>query len=162
MSAAPENRQTAMPAGVPDGMKELSFMGFVAANGPLWGRLDEVDGMTVPVLGFRVEQRHCNPMQICHGGMLMTFADMVLSFACAVAAGGRKFMPTVNLAGDYVGPAPLGSWVEGRGRLIRQTRNLSFAETLITADGAPCLRASGIMKIPSRETREGDILSLFR
>jgi len=141
-------------------MKQLNLLaGFMETNGPLWGRLAE-DGL--PVMGFRVELRHCNPMQICHGGMLMTFADMLLGFTCGVAAGGRKFMPTVNLTGDYVGPAPLGAWVEGHGRLLRQTRNLSFAEAMITADGAPCLRTSGIMKIPAQETREGNILSLFR
>ncbi len=149
------------PAPIPAGMKQLNLLaGFMETNGPLWGRLHEEDGL--PVMGFRVELRHCNPMQICHGGMLMTFADMLLGFTCGVAAGGRKFMPTVNLTGDYVGPAPLGSWVEGHGRLIRQTRNLSFAEAMITADGAPCLRTSGIMKIPSQETREGNILALFR
>lgn len=156
---APQIPGTAGPD-VPAGMKQLDFMGFMEVNGPLWGRLDPEDGL--PVMGFRVEPRHCNPMQICHGGMLMTFADMLLGFTCVVAAGGRKFLPTVNLAGDYVGPAPLGSWVEGKGRLVRSTRNLGFAETLITADGAPCLRASGIMKIPAQESREADILQLFR
>lgn len=153
------NAPPTIPPTVPDGFKQLDFMGFMQVNGPLWGRLDPADGM--PLMGFRVEMRHCNPMKVCHGGMLMTFADMLLGFTCAVAAGGKKFMPTVNLAGDYVGPAPLGAWVEGKGRLLRQTRNLGFAETLITADGSPCLRASGIMKIPAQETREADILQLF-
>jgi len=153
------NAPPAIVKAVPAGFKQLDFIGFMAVNGPLWGRLDEADGL--PVMGFRVEMRHCNPMQNCHGGMLMTFADMLLGFTCSVAAGGKKFLPTVNLAGDYVGPAPLGSWVEGKGRLIRTTRNLGFTETLITADGAPCLRASGIMKIPAQESREADILRLF-
>lgn len=152
---------TDQPAPAPAGMKKLDLLaGFMETNGPLWGRLDEADGL--PVMGFRVELRHCNPMQICHGGMLMTFADMLLGFTVSVAAGGKKFLPTVQLGGDYVGPAPLGAWVEGKGRLIRMTRNLGFAECLITADGAPCLRASGIMKIPSQESREGNVLSLFR
>lgn len=149
-----------IPAEIPAGMKQLTLLtGFMETNGPLWGRLHADDGL--PVMGFRVELRHCNPMQICHGGMLMTFADMLLGFTCGIGAGGKKFMPTVQLSGDYVGPAPLGAWVEGHGRLIRTTRNLGFAEALITADGAPCLRASGIMKIPSQETREGNILALF-
>ena len=161
MSHPPSLAQTSENPAIPAGMKELRLLGgFLEANGPLWGRLHDDDGL--PVMGFRVEQRHCNPMQICHGGMLMTFADMLVSFTCCIGAGGRKFMPTINLTGDYVGPAPLGSWVEGHGRLIRTTRNLAFAEAMITADGAPCLRTSGIMKIPSQETREGNILALFR
>jgi uncharacterized protein (TIGR00369 family) len=156
--SAPHKAETAA-TDVPAGMKELSFMGFMAMTGPLWGRIDD-DGL--PVMGFRVEPRHCNPMQTCHGGMLMTFADMLLGFTVSVAVGGKKFLPTVNLAGDYVGPAPLGAWVEGKGRLVRTTRSLGFAEALITADGAPCLRTSGIMKIPSQETRDSDVLRLFR
>jgi len=150
---------TETAAAVPAGMKELTFMGFMEVNGPLWGRIDD-DGM--PVMGFRVELRHCNPMQTCHGGMLMTFADMLLGFTVSVAVGGKKFLPTVSLSGDYVGPSPLGSWVEGKGRLVRATRSLGFAEALITADGAPALRTSGIMKIPSQETRDSDVLRLFR
>ncbi|HLT78403.1 MAG TPA: hypothetical protein VKZ87_13550, partial [Ferrovibrio sp.] len=46
-------------ANPPAGMKELAFIGFMKVNGPLWGRLDE-DGL--PLMGFRVEPRHCNPM----------------------------------------------------------------------------------------------------
>lgn len=144
---------------VPAGMKRLPLLeGFMQVNGPLYGRLD-TDGL--PVMGFFVEQRHINPGRICHGGMLMTFADMLLGFTVSVAAGGRKFLPTVSLSGDFVAPAPLGAWVEGKGRLVRLTRNLGFAEGLITADGEPCLRTSGVMKIPSRESREMSILSLF-
>ncbi|MFC3675972.1 PaaI family thioesterase [Ferrovibrio xuzhouensis] len=155
--SAPHKTETA--ASVPAGMKELTFMGYMEVNGPLWGRIDD-DGL--PVMGFRVEARHCNPMQTCHGGMLMTFADMLLGFTVSVAVGGKKFLPTVSLSGDYVGPAPLGSWVEGKGRLIRATRSLGFAEALITADGAAAVRTSGIMKIPSQETRDSDVLRLFR
>src|SRR3546814_5703140 len=77
--SAPHKTETAAP--VPAGMKELTFMGFMAVNGPLWGRIDD-DGL--PVMGFRVEARHCNPMQTCHGGMLMTFADMLLGFTVSV------------------------------------------------------------------------------
>ena len=47
---------------------------FLMHNGPLYGKWtpDKVQ------LGFVVEQRHTNPLGICHGGMLATFADMML------------------------------------------------------------------------------------
>lgn len=144
---------------VPAGMRRLPFdIGFIAGVGPLWGRLDS-DG--APVMGFRVEPRHANPGEVCHGGMLMTFADMLLGMTVSVATGGRKFLPTVNLSGDFVGPAPIGSWVEGKGRLLRTTRNLGYGDALITADGEPCLRVSGIMKIPAQDSRLGDIRLAF-
>ena len=46
------------------------------------------DTLTVGLTGrvgaeFRVEQRHCNPAGILHGGMMMTVADMTAGFGTA-------------------------------------------------------------------------------
>ncbi len=151
--------QTQTASRIPAGMKPLDLpVGFMGVNGPLWGRLDD-DGL--PLMGFVVEPRHTNPASICHGGMLMTFADMLLGFTVSLAVGGKKFLPTIQLGGDFVGPAPLGAWVAGKGRLVRQTRNLGFADALITADGAACLRANGIMKIPSQESSLIELSRVF-
>ncbi len=60
-------------------------------------------------------------------------------------------MPTINLTADFLRPAPLGSWVEGRTDCLRTTRNLVFAQALITADGEPVLRASGIFKVTTNQ-----------
>eukprot|EP01042_Synura_sphagnicola_P010774 gene10774-13803_t len=60
------------------GFVELPIpIGFLASNGPLFVK---IDGDTLK-LGLRVEMRHCNPMQICHGGMLATFIDMLMPFS---------------------------------------------------------------------------------
>jgi hypothetical protein len=37
--------------------------------------------------------------------------------------------------------------VQGEGELLRRTRNLVFAQGLVTADGQPALRVSGIFKL---------------
>ena len=158
---APQN--LTLPAGIPqdipDGFKPLPIEAeFVARNGPFYGRLDEAGA---PVMGFRVEQRHTNPAGICHGGMMMTFADMLLAFTVAVAMQGLTFTPTVSLNGDYVGPSPLGSWVEGRGRVLRLTRSLAFADGLITADGQLAMRVSGTMKITARQTHTLPLSKMF-
>ena len=55
--------------------------GFIGTNGPLFVRREE-DAL---VLGLRVEERHCNPNKMCHGGMLMTFADMLLPIGALAA-----------------------------------------------------------------------------
>jgi uncharacterized protein (TIGR00369 family) len=116
---------------------------FLAINGPLSGKRE---GNRL-VLGFRVERRHVNPIGICHGGMLMTFADMVLAIGSIFETKLGRFLPTVNLTGDFLAPAPFGSWVEGRTQVLRTTRNLIFAQALVEADGVPVLRTSGILKI---------------
>lgn len=63
------------PIAVPAGFHLMTMGGaFIAHNGPFY-LLHEGE---VVKLGFRVEPRHCNPAGICHGGMLASFADMLL------------------------------------------------------------------------------------
>ena len=141
--------------GIPAGFAPLRLtMGFLESVGPLYGKWSD-DRL---LLGFRVEMRHCNPGQVAHGGMLATFADMLLPIASRFQSkSDMGFLPTVNLTCDYLAPAPLGSWIEGRADLIKSTKNLLFAQGAATADGAPVLRANGIFKITSvGSTKSGD------
>jgi len=131
---------------VPEGFAPLPMIGeFIALTGPLYLRHD---GESVRI-GFRVERRHTNPMGICHGGMMATFCDMLLPLSVhrKRADVGMRFLPTINLQIDYLAPAPLGSWVQGEADVLRVTRSLVFAQALVTADGEPAARVSGIFKI---------------
>ena len=127
------------------GFHALPNRGFMEMVGPLYARREAAGGI---VFALPVEERHCNPMGICHGGMLTTFADMVIVVTAALATPGQALGPTVSLTCDFLAPAPLGRLVEGRGRSLRSTRSLGFAECLLTIAGDPVLRASGIMKLP--------------
>ena len=130
---------------VPAGFKPLHSMGeFIQHNGPLY--LSTQDGRFR--LGFRVEARHTNPMQICHGGMIASFCDMLLPMlAQRDAAVGRRFLPTINLQIDYLATVGLGAWVQGEGEVLRATRSIVFVQGLVTSDGKPAVRASGIFKL---------------
>lgn len=118
---------------------------FIGNNGPFYLKHE---GPLVQI-GFRVERRHCNPMGNCHGGMLASFSDMVLPLSIhrKTAEVGHKFLPTISLQLDYLAPAPLGCWVQGEAEVLRVTRSLVFAQGLVTADGEPAVRISGIFKI---------------
>lgn len=132
---------------IPPGFRPLKHVAgdFIGINGPLYllhqGALVQV--------GFRVEKRHCNPMGNCHGGMLASFADMVLPLSIHRKAPevGFKFLPTVSLQLDYLSPAALGAWVQGEAEVLRVTRSMVFAQGLVTADNVPAVRISGIFKI---------------
>ncbi|WP_342131185.1 PaaI family thioesterase [Hydrogenophaga sp. OTU3427] len=131
---------------IPEGFRPFDIGGdFIRGNGPLYL---QHQGDTVK-LGFRVEQRHCNPMGNCHGGMMASFCDMLLPVSVhrKSAEVGQRFLPTISLQIDYLAPAPLGVWVEGEGELLRATRSLVFAQGLVRADGVPCARVSGVFKI---------------
>jgi len=129
---------------IPEGFRKVHIHGdFIVFNGPLYGRLtaERLE------LGFRVEQRHTNMMGICHGGMMATFADMLVPLAAMYdPTRERRFLPTISLQVDYLGPSPLGAWVQGEAQILRTTRNMVFGQALVSADGAPALRVSGIFK----------------
>ena len=138
----------AVPAstGVPEGFGPLPMGGdFITINGPIHIKHQG----TLVQLGFRVEQRHTNPMGNCHGGMLASFSDMVLPLSIHRKAPevGYKFLPTISLQIDYLAPAPLGAWVQGEAEVLRVTRSLVFAQGLVWADGVLAVRISGIFKI---------------
>ncbi len=150
-----------MSSPIPEGFRPFKFdIGFIEQVGPLYGKWD---GARL-LMGFRVEPRHCNPGQVAHGGMLATFADMLLPIAARMQAKADVgFAPTVNLTLDFIAPAKLGAWVEGTAEFLRAGKSLFFAQGLAAADGVLCLRASAIFKvtpplgtIPTLEAMFGD------
>lgn len=136
---------TAMPSPIPPGFQQLALpeQGYLLANGPLWGKRE---GEKL-LLGLRVEQRHCNPAKICHGGMLMSFADFQLALGSNFEKDLKRFLPTINLSMDYLAPAPRDCWLWGRTDVMKVTKTLVFAQCLLYADDAPVARASAVMKL---------------
>lgn len=135
------------PPDVPEGFKRFGLeKGMFGVVGPIYGRIR--DGQAS--LGFRVEEKHLNPVGTCHGGMLATLVDVQIGFGASVLMGERIFMPTINLNCDFLAPPQLGQWVEGRTELVKATRRMAFCNAWLEADGEICLRANGIMKIPSK------------
>jgi len=132
------------PVQVPDGFRpvRLAPNPFLELVGPLYGRLEADD----IVVGFVVEPKHCNPAGMCHGGMLMTLADMLLILVSNVQGRLGRYMTTVSVTNDFLAPAPLGGWLEGRGQVLRQTKSLVFTQATWALDGAMVLRTSGILK----------------
>jgi acyl-coenzyme A thioesterase PaaI-like protein len=101
-----------MSSDIPAGFRPFRFsFGFLEQVGPLYGKWD---GARL-LMGFRVEERHCNPGQVVHGGMMATFADMLLPIAARMQSKADVgFAPTVNLTLDFLAPARLGSWWKAR------------------------------------------------
>lgn len=99
-------------------------------------------------LGFRVSPRLTNLRGGLHGGMLATFADMLLPYAIMYQRlGHRRFLPTINLQVDYLAPATVGSWIDGEADVLRVTRTMVFAQGKVFADGEIIARVSGIFKL---------------
>jgi uncharacterized protein (TIGR00369 family) len=101
------------------------------------------------VMGFRVHRHMSNPAGGLHGGMMMSVADLVGTMGGGTLVGLRKFLPTVSMTFDFVAPAKLGDWVEGRAEVVGQTRSLLFTSISLTVGEERILRASQIAKIPT-------------
>lgn len=130
---------------IPPGWRRLNVQtGFLHTVGPIYWR--EVGA--VLWMGFRVGPTHSNPVGSCHGGMLATFADIVLGFGVGHAVGNGAFMPTIGLTCDFLAPAPFGSWVSGHAEMLRKGKRIGVARCLIESDeGGPVAHASGTFKL---------------
>jgi acyl-coenzyme A thioesterase PaaI-like protein len=126
--------------------------GFLQPFGPLYLRAGAEGAST---FGLRILPQHCNAKDMAHGGMLATLADIVLGIGGLEQAEAPGFFVTVSLQTDFLGPAPLGAWVECRPELLRRTRTLMFVQGTFTADGRPALRASGVFQLPKPEPATG-------
>lgn len=80
-----------------------------------------------------------------HGGCLMTFADGAL-FTIARMALGDSHGVTMNLSGDFLDAVTVGQLVEARGEVTRAGGKTIYVRGIVTADGAPALSFTGIIR----------------
>jgi len=113
--------------------------------GKIIGPIYEKRGADDWVRGLYIEEKHINRAGIAHGGVLMTFADIVL--ATAVWERIKKPFVTIQMDTQFIGPARHGAWVEGRASISRITRDLAFVTGELTAGKSPVASVSGIFKI---------------
>ena len=76
------------------------------------------------LLGFAAEAHHCNAIGTVHGGVLMCFADDVVTMLAL--SGVRENCTTVSFSSEFISAAKQGDWVEGRGEVVRRGGTLTF------------------------------------
>ncbi|HLJ62579.1 MAG TPA: PaaI family thioesterase [Stellaceae bacterium] len=96
-------------------------------------------------IGLRVDHRHVNRRGHCHGGFLALLADIGLGRVIAPGSRPQDFV-TVSLTLNYLAPAKLGQWLEVSATIDRLGGRIGHATGLVTADGEPVLRASGVFQ----------------
>lgn len=128
---------TAIPAGYAQYDSRNNFVEYI---GPLYFR----DGPEGPQFGFLVEPRHCNMLDIAHGGLLSAFADIAITRAVAECTELRAL--TLSLNTDFIGAARRGAWVESRVSISKRGGGIGFATCEVLADGVAVVHASAAMK----------------
>ena len=147
-----EMRQDAVPAGfepLPEGL------GFTDNLQPIYRRRE---GDKVAI-GLVVSRQHGNSMGICHGGVLMTLADIAAATGVNIARGILAGTPTVNLALDFINAARMGQWIQAEADLVTVKRRFGFCSGTIVNSRAVVARFNGTFYLPDHPgmVKEGAI-----
>jgi len=148
-------------ATIPEGFVKLALSSslFLDNNGPFFVRRE---GERVTI-GMPVEGRHCNSIGTMHGGMVLAFTDVALTVGSNMIAKTSRFLPTLSVTCDFVGPAKAGDWVQIDVQVIRVTRSFVFSQGLIeTGAGAPVARISGTLLVRGEPDPKYDGERFFR
>lgn len=133
---------------VPQGFRQMpDGLGFGDNIQPSYLRIEGESAS----LGLLVERQHLNSMGICHGGALMTLADMTAATGVNLARGVRAGSPTVNLAVDFISAARLGQWVQADVHLVTVKRRFGFCSGAITNCEGVVARFNGTFYLPDHK-----------
>ncbi len=136
--------QEPIPAGfelVPSGL------GFTDVIQPCYRRIED----DVLVMGLRVEQHHCNIMGSCHGGVLLTLADIAAASGVNIACGRKGGSPTVNLSVDFISVGRPGQWLEAHVSHTSIKRRFGFCSGIISNRDGLVARFNGTFYLPDHE-----------
>jgi len=127
---------------VPDGyVINLWQRGFGRTVGPVYSTRDEANN---EIMAFRVEEHHANGMNNCHGGMLMSFADMAWG---RVISNQREIgWVTVRLTTDFLSGAQMGDWVEGGSEIVSEQDDIFTVRGKIWCGDRLLMTGSGVFK----------------
>ena len=122
-------------------------LGFTDTLQPLYRRI--VDESVS--FGLLVDSQHSNTMGICHGGVLMTLADITAATGVNLARGVTAGSPTIHLSIDYIAAARMGQWLHADVEQVSAKRRFGFCRGSIYAAEAVVARFSGTYYFPDHD-----------
>jgi len=143
-----QNEQAQEQDSIPNGFKRLPLgRGFTDAIQPCYHKMAD-GGVT---LGLRVEQQHCNMLGICHGGVLMTLADIAAASGVNMACGKKGGSPTINLSVDFISAGRLGQWLQADITHTTVKRRFGFCSGAINSSAGIVARFNGTFYLPDHD-----------
>lgn len=143
---------------VPAGFEPVPPLpGFAGVLQPIYWRR-ESENVSI---GLVVAAQHGNTMGVCHGGVLMTLADITAATALNLGRGRAAVAPTVNLSVDFINGARIGQWIQADADLVVIKRRFGFCGGVITGPDNVVARFNGTFYFPDhggmvREEAPGD------
>ena len=139
------NEQTAPP----EGFEEITAsIGFTDVLKPFYRSVR--DGEVS--MGMWVQPHHTNLIGICHGGVLMTLADVGASWALNSLRERISGAPTMNLSFDFISAAKAGDWLETHSDRVELKKRFGFSSgVVVNGDGKLICRYSGTFYFPEHD-----------
>lgn len=143
---------------VPEGFELLpKGLGFTDSLQPIYRKI----GDETIKFGLLVSAQHSNTMGICHGGVLMTLADITAATGVNFERGVTAGSPTVHLSIDYIAAARLGQWLEASFEQVSIKRRFGFCSGGIYNSAGVVARFNGTFYFPDhkgmwKDGRRGD------
>jgi len=133
---------------VPTGFEQLpTGFGFTDNLQPIYRRIEGTEAR----FGLFVTERHCNTMGICHGGVLMTLADIAAASGANLAHGVVAGSPTVHMDIDFIASARQGEWIEAVAEQVNAKRRFGFASGGIYNARGIVARFAGTIYFPDHD-----------
>lgn len=124
----------------PEGFEPMpEGLGFGDSLQPFYRR---ITGQDVS-FGFFVSSQHVNMMGICHGGALMTLADVAAATSIHLRRERPTPSPTINLSFDFQSPGRAGHWLQTRADHVDLKRRFGFCTGVVLDGDTVVLRYSG-------------------
>jgi len=134
--------------GVPSGFERLPLgLGFTDSLQPVYRCLTQ----DTASFGLVVEAQHGNMMGICHGGVLMTLADITAATGVNLARGVTAGSPTVHLSIDYISAARIGQWLQATVEHVSAKRRFGFCGGAIYNSAGVVARFNGTFYFPDHD-----------
>jgi uncharacterized protein (TIGR00369 family) len=139
---------------VPEGFELIpQGLGFMDRVGPCYRW---VEGERVR-FGIPLMPHHANSMGICHGGVLMTLADIAAASGVNAARGMLVGAPTINISLDFIGSARIGEWIETESQNVTIKRHFGFCSGIIHCERGLIARYNGTFYFPDHQgVQKGD------
>jgi len=133
---------------IPEGFEQLPIgLGFTDTLQPSYRR---IEGDTV-CFGLVVQAEHSNSLGICHGGALMTLADITAASGVNLARGIKAGSPTVNLSLDFIASARQGEWIQANVEQVTVKRRFGFCNGAIYNSKGMVARFNGTFYLPDHD-----------
>ena len=129
---------------IPPGFEPSGFdAGYLSHVGPYYIKPTDA-GL---VVGLRIGEKQINSLNIAHGGVLTTLADVALSLQVHRSEDPPLPLTTISLTTNFLAAAKLGDWLEATGTIDRIGKRMAYTSGHIMCEDRTIMTMTGVFNV---------------